>query len=157
MYVPEKTPRPDPVLPEDRYWSLLGDARDRAQTYLAQICDRRAGVTPRELLGMESLGGSLPEDGAQPADVLRMLDEAGSNATMATMGGRFFGGVIGGSLPVTIAAHSLADAWDQNACVYDLSPVSAYLRDEQMRKLKLQMQVSADGMIAALKGHQFFN
>lgn len=73
------------------------------------------------------------------------------------MGGRFFGGVIGGSLPVTIAAHWLADAWDQNACLYGFSPVSAYLRDEQMRKLKLQVQVSADGMIAALKGHQFFN
>src|ERR1700733_8063113 len=30
-------------------------------------------------------------------------------------------------------------------------------RNKQMRKLKLQMQVSADGMIAAPKGQRFFN
>jgi glutamate/tyrosine decarboxylase-like PLP-dependent enzyme len=68
-------------------------------------------------------------EGEQPEAVLRLLDEAGSPATMAVMGGRFFGGVIGGSLPVTVAAHWLADAWDQNACLYDLSPVSAYLEE----------------------------
>jgi glutamate/tyrosine decarboxylase-like PLP-dependent enzyme len=78
---------------------------------------------------MRALGGALPMEGEQPEAVLRLLDEAGSPATMAVMGGRFFGGVIGGSLPVTVAAHWLADAWDQNACLYDLSPVSAYLEE----------------------------
>jgi len=48
---------------------------------------------------------------------------------MAVMGGRFFGGVIGGSIPVTVAAHWLADAWDQNACLYEISPVAAYLEE----------------------------
>src|SRR5262249_55911455 len=38
-------------------------------------------------------------------------------------------GVIGGALPATVAAHWLADAWDQNASLYDFSPVSAYLED----------------------------
>ncbi|HEV2419601.1 MAG TPA: hypothetical protein VGX94_17535, partial [Terriglobia bacterium] len=47
-------------------------------------------------------------------------DEAGSPATVASMGGRFFGGVVGGALPVSVAAHWLADAWDQNACLFDI-------------------------------------
>jgi glutamate/tyrosine decarboxylase-like PLP-dependent enzyme len=71
----------------------------------------------------------MPADGETADTVLRLLHEVGSPATTAVMGGRFFGGVIGGSLPVTVAAHWLADAWDQNACLYELSPVSAYLEE----------------------------
>jgi glutamate/tyrosine decarboxylase-like PLP-dependent enzyme len=78
---------------------------------------------------MHQLGGSLPIEGEHQDTVLKLLDEVGSPATMAIMGGRFFGGVIGGALPVTVAAHWLADAWDQNACLSDLSPVSAYLEE----------------------------
>ena len=71
----------------------------------------------------------MPATG-EPADrVLKSLHEAGSPATMATMGGRFFGGVIGGSLPITVAAHWLADAWDQNACLFEISPISSYLEE----------------------------
>jgi glutamate/tyrosine decarboxylase-like PLP-dependent enzyme len=61
--------------------------------------------------------------------VLCLLDEVGSPATVASAGGRFFGGVVGGALPVTVAANWLAAAWDQNACLFDFSPVSAYLED----------------------------
>jgi glutamate/tyrosine decarboxylase-like PLP-dependent enzyme len=154
MYVPEKTPLSDPVPPEARYRSLLDDACDRAQTYLAHIRDRRVGVTPQELYAMQSLGGSLPEDGAPAADVLRMLDEAGSPATMATMGGRFFGGVIGGSLPVTVAVHWLADAWDQNACLYDLSPISAYLEDVVLRWMVELFRLPAGSAGALVTGTQ---
>jgi len=45
------------------------------------------------------------------------------------MGRRFFGGVIGGAFPISVGTHWLADAWDQNACLFDFSPVSAYLED----------------------------
>jgi glutamate/tyrosine decarboxylase-like PLP-dependent enzyme len=78
---------------------------------------------------MHQLGGKLPIEGDAQEAVLRLLDEVASPATMAIMGGRFFGGVIGGALPVTVAAHWLADAWDQNACLSDLSPVSAYIEE----------------------------
>src|SRR6516164_2109776 len=93
--------------PRNRYRQILEDACERAQTYLADISDRRVGVAQGELRAMEIFAGPLPEDGLPPADVLRLLDQSGSAATMATMGGRFFGGVIGGSLPVSVAAHWL--------------------------------------------------
>ncbi len=78
---------------------------------------------------MRRLGGELTEVGEDPHEVLRLLHEAGSPATTASMGGRYFGGVVGGSLPVAVAAHWLAGAWDQNACLFEISPVSAYLED----------------------------
>ena len=46
---------------------------------------------------------------------LALLDEIASPATVATSGGRYFGFVIGSSLPATLAANWLAGAWDQNA------------------------------------------
>jgi glutamate/tyrosine decarboxylase-like PLP-dependent enzyme len=113
----------------DPYASLLQLAADYAQSYLASIHDRHVGVTESARQGMSRLGGEMPVDGAAPEAVLRLLHEAGSPATMAVMGGRFFGGVIGGSIPVTVAAHWLADAWDQNACLYEISPVAAYLEE----------------------------
>lgn len=116
-------------LPRSPYEALLNQACATAQDYLASVRDRHVGVTQQALDGMLALGGAMPVAG-EPADlVLKILYEAGSPATTATMGGRFFGGVIGGSLPITVAAHWLADAWDQNACLSDISPISAYLED----------------------------
>jgi len=64
------------------------------------------------------------------------LDEIGSPATMASAGGRFFGFVIGGSLPVTVAANWLAAAWDQNAGLVITSPANAALETVALRWLK---------------------
>ena len=115
--------------PRSPFEALLNQACESAQDYLASVHDRHVGVTPQAMDGILTLGGEMPVTG-EPADsILRSLHEAGSPATMATMGGRFFGGVIGGSLPITVAAHWLADAWDQNACLSEISPISAYLEE----------------------------
>jgi glutamate/tyrosine decarboxylase-like PLP-dependent enzyme len=111
------------------YEMLLNQACASAQAYLATIHDRHVGVTERAWNGMRALGGAMPTNGEPAECILRSLDEAGSPATTAIMGGRFFGGVIGGSLPVTVAAHWIAGAWDQNACLYEISPISAYLEE----------------------------
>ena len=111
------------------YTPLLKLAAARAGRYLATIDGRRVGPTADEIAALAQLGDSLREEGRDPAAVLDLLDRVGSPATMAVMGRRFFGGVLGGSLPVTVAAHWIADAWDQNACLFELSPVTAYLEE----------------------------
>ena len=113
----------------DAYGPLLNVAAARAARYLATIETRRVGPSPADVASLTELGGALAEEGRDPEAILDLLDRAGSPATMAVMGRRFFGGVIGGSLPVTVAAHWLADAWDQNACLFELSPVAAYLEE----------------------------
>jgi glutamate/tyrosine decarboxylase-like PLP-dependent enzyme len=114
---------------EDLFQEILADAAARAHRYLQTIRERHVGVPQDALDRLSALGGALPAQGQDPKSVLKLLDEIGSPATVASTGGRFFGGVIGGALPTTVAAHWLADAWDQNACLFDLSPVSAYLED----------------------------
>jgi glutamate/tyrosine decarboxylase-like PLP-dependent enzyme len=69
----------------------------------------------------------LPENPATPESVVRLLDEIVSPATMAMAGPRFFGFVIGGSMPVTLAANWLAGAWDQTSSLYNVTPATALL------------------------------
>ena len=122
--------KPGPALSsEDPYQEILADAATRALRYLQTIRERHVGVTQEALDRLPALGGALPAQGQAPKAVLLMLDEIGSPATLASTGGRLFGGVIGGALPATVAAHWLAAAWDQNACLFDFSPVAAYLED----------------------------
>ena len=55
---------------------------------------------------------------------------------MASAGGRFFGFVTGGALPVTVVANWLATAWDQNASFVVSSPANAALEIVSLRWLK---------------------
>ena len=109
--------------------ALLQAAAQRAINYLEAIPERRVFPSPEHLGELGKLGGPLPENPENPADVLALLDRVGSPATVAITGGRYFGFVSGGALPATVAANWLAAAWDQNACLRVLSPVAAQLED----------------------------
>ncbi len=108
---------------------LLDDASARAVRYLNGLPERRVSPAPEAVANLTRLGGSLPEGPSDPAETLALLDEIGSPATVATAGGRFFGFVVGGSLPAALAANWLAAAWDQNPGFFVLSPVGALLEE----------------------------
>ena len=103
--------------------TLLDHAARCAQTYLDQVAARpvRADAGGADLRSL--LGGSLPRTGESATAVIDRLAGAGVRGTMATQGPRFFGFVVGGSVPVATAADWLVSAWDQNSAVYALSPV----------------------------------
>src|SRR5689334_21256038 len=114
---------------------LLQDASLRAIHYLNSLDERGVAPTAEALARLDTLDSPLPKEATDPATVLELLDEIGSPATLASAGPRFFGFVIGGSLPVTLAANWLAGAWDQNAYAYLSSPVAAMLEDIALRWL----------------------
>jgi glutamate/tyrosine decarboxylase-like PLP-dependent enzyme len=72
-----------------------------------------------------ALGGPLPQEPADPAEVTRELAAAAEPGLMGTPGGRFFGFVIGGTVPAALAADVLTAAWDQNAGLYATSPAAS--------------------------------
>jgi len=98
---------------------LLVDAAQRAIRYLEGLDDRGIAPPPAALSALAELDGPLPQVACAPAQTLRLLDEIASPATMASAGGRFFGFVIGGALPVALASNWLATAWDQNAALHE--------------------------------------
>jgi glutamate/tyrosine decarboxylase-like PLP-dependent enzyme len=106
---------------------LLEDAAQRAISYLETLAERRVAPTPAAVAQLATLVGPLPEQATSPEEVLSLLDEFGSPATMAMAGPRFFGFVIGGALPATVAANWLATAWDQNTGLYGPTPTTSQL------------------------------
>jgi glutamate/tyrosine decarboxylase-like PLP-dependent enzyme len=107
--------------------SLFYRAREHALEYMRSIGQRNVYPTVQALEGLEEFRRDLPEDPAAPGEILDMLHRAGSPATVAQTGGRYFGFVNGGILPAALAVKWLIDAWDQNAALYVISPVVSVL------------------------------
>jgi glutamate/tyrosine decarboxylase-like PLP-dependent enzyme len=120
-------------MPSDELDTLLQDAAKRAARYLEELPLRPVAPSARAVAGLAALDVPLPERGSDPRAVLAELDAAVSPATMATGGPRFFGFVIGGTLPVTLAASVLATAWDQNSARHDVTPGTAAVEDVALR------------------------
>ena len=114
---------------------LLETTSQRAANYLEQLDQRLVRPEAEAVAGLAAFDEPLPSDPTAPEAVLAMMDEIGSPATMAMAGPRFFGFVIGGSLPVTLAANWLASAWDQNSALYNVTPATARLEQVALRWL----------------------
>jgi glutamate/tyrosine decarboxylase-like PLP-dependent enzyme len=112
---------------------LLNLAAERASRYVREIGARRVAPSARDLAALSKLNHAFPEKSSNPREVLRTLDEIGSPCTVATTAGRYFGFVIGGALPASMAASWLANAWDQNACLRVMSPIAAELEEIVLR------------------------
>ena len=105
--------------------ALLADADQRAHAYLASVGMRRVFPDAAALTALAAFEEPLPENGQPASEGLRLLDESGSPATVASNDPRYFGFVIGAALPAAVAAERLMLAWDQCASSFDNSPVAA--------------------------------
>jgi glutamate/tyrosine decarboxylase-like PLP-dependent enzyme len=108
---------------------LLRSVTARAAAYLDGLESRSVAPSQEAVQGLARLNEPFPEQSTDAETVLALLDEVGSPATVASAGPRYFGFVVGGSLPAALAANWLAGAWDQNAGLVALSPVAAALEE----------------------------
>ena len=106
---------------------LLEETMKRANNYLESLSERNVAPSREAVARLAKLSRPFPEQGLDADAVLAELGEFCSPATMATAGPRFFGFVVGGSLPAALAANWLAGAWDQPASFYEEMPATAFL------------------------------
>jgi glutamate/tyrosine decarboxylase-like PLP-dependent enzyme len=114
---------------------LLTDAAARGIRYLEGLGERSVAPTAAAVEQLRVFDEPLPDRETDPAETLRLLDEIGSPGTMAMAGPRFYGFVIGGALPVTLAANWLAGAWDQNTGLWRPTPTTSFLEQISLRWL----------------------
>ncbi|QCO97665.1 aspartate aminotransferase family protein [Arthrobacter sp. 24S4-2] len=74
-------------------------------------------------------GGPLPDSGMPAAEIINYLAAKAEPGLMAMPSGRFFGWVIGGSLPAALAADWLVSAWDQNTFLRAATPAAAAIEE----------------------------
>jgi glutamate/tyrosine decarboxylase-like PLP-dependent enzyme len=114
---------------------LLHATTGRSLRYLESLETRRVSPSEDAVAALRAFDVPLQDESIDPELVVAQLDTIGSPATMAMAGPRFFGFVIGGSLPAALAANWLASAWDQNTGLYNSTPATAALEQVALKWL----------------------
>ena len=140
----------------DKY-NIVNSAAKHALNYLNDLQDRRVFPTKESLQNLEKLSIPLPNLSTNGEEVLDILNKIGSVNTVATNGGRYFGFVFGGTLPVSLAANWLASAWDQNAVFKVSSPISAHIEKITSNWLLCLLRLPAQSAVGFVTGTTMAN
>ena len=106
----------------DPRYEVLDDAARLAHEYIGSLPSRPVGATAGIDELRSRLARPLSDDGEDPRAVIEDLARDVEPGLVASAGPRYFGFVIGGALPVAVAADWLTSAWDQNGGGYVASP-----------------------------------
>ena len=139
------------------YEELLDRTRARALQYLSTVDERHVGTRVSRAELVEALGGPLPSGSSPPLDVIDRLAAAADPGLVATVGPRYFGFVTGGVHPAALAADWLVSAWDQNPCLYVLSPAASVIEDVAAAWVLEALRLPAHASVGFTTGAQMAN
>ncbi|MFF1882379.1 pyridoxal phosphate-dependent decarboxylase family protein [Pseudarthrobacter sp. NPDC058196] len=114
---------------DDEYAPALAAAARHTQAWLASLPSRPVGPSLHASELAAAFGGPLPDVGMPAAEVIDLLAAEAEPGLMAMPAGRFFGWVIGGTLPAALASDWLVSAWDQNAGLRYATPATAAIEE----------------------------
>ncbi len=136
---------------------LLDLTSGLAADYLDTLAERSVfpPVTHAEL--REAFAGPLPEEPSDPRLVIEALAAAADPGLVAEGGGRYFGFVIGGAVPASLAADWLTSAWDQNAGLYVGGPAAAVAEEVAGEWLLELLGLPGDASFGFVTGGQMAN
>ena len=131
----------------------LETAQYHALSFLKNL-ERCAAATVDLGTLRKRLSKPLSNAGIPPEQVITELVRDVEGGLLGSAGGRFFGWVIGGSLPAALAADWLTAAWDQNAALYACGPAAAVVEEVAAGWLKELLGLPAPASFAFTSGCQ---
>jgi len=137
--------------------AALDAAARAARRFLTSLPDRPVAPRTTAAALRASLGGPLSDAGMPAAQVIEELAQAAEPGLLASAGPRFFGFVIGGSLPVAVAADWLTAAWDQNAGLYAAGPAASVVEEVAAGWLLDLLGLPPDAGVGFVTGCQMAN
>ncbi|MDP9027947.1 MAG: aminotransferase class V-fold PLP-dependent enzyme [Actinomycetota bacterium] len=114
-----------PPAAEDSYRDALSRAEGHVLDWLGSVNERHVGPTATVEELTDAFGGPLQDGPTDPGAVIDELARTAEPGLMAMPSGRFFGWVIGGTLPAALGADWMVSAWDQNAAMRLATPATA--------------------------------
>ena len=96
----------------------------------------------------------MTDEGVLAEQVVDELIADVEGGILGFAGGRFFGWVVGGSLPAALAADWLTAAWDQNAVLYASGPAAAVVEEVAGAWLKEILRLPQHASFAFVSGCQ---
>jgi glutamate/tyrosine decarboxylase-like PLP-dependent enzyme len=135
----------------------LGEAFERATTYLDGLPERPVGPRATAADLRHALGGPLPQQPTDPQEVIAHLAKSVEDGLLPSGSGRFFGFVFGGATPAALAADWLTTAWDQNAGLYAAAPAAAVVEEVAASWLVELFGLPASTSVGFVTGAQMAN
>ncbi|MCA9672124.1 MAG: GNAT family N-acetyltransferase [Myxococcales bacterium] len=132
--------------------ALLADGARYASEYACTLDQRAVFPGDADVAALAGFDEALPEGPCDARSALAALHHVAAPATVASTGGRYFGFVIGGAMPATIAASWMATAWDQNAGLEVCSPAAAHLEEVVERWLLEILGLPARSAVGLVSG-----
>ena len=111
--------------PAERYGDALERAHAHATEWLRSVSTRPTGPVRNADEMLADFSMPLQDDPMDATTVVNELARLAEPGLMAMPSGRFFGWVIGGTLPASLGADWLVSAWDQNAAMRFATPATA--------------------------------
>ncbi|MGB0715742.1 MAG: pyridoxal phosphate-dependent decarboxylase family protein [Phycisphaerae bacterium] len=137
--------------------SLLLKTAKLANDYLQSVGERPVAMNPDRAELQTAFDHPLPDHGEATEAIIESLHNNADPGIVASTGGRYFGFVIGASLPVSVAADWLVSAWDQNAGFYVLSPAAAVIEEVTGKWIKGLLGLPAEAAVGFVTGCQMAN
>jgi len=136
--------------------AALERAYRHAEAWLGSLDDRPVPPTIDTDEVVRRLG-DLPDGPTPAAEVVDLLAQACEPGLVAIPSGRFFGMVIGGTLPAALGADWLTSAWDQNTGLRALTPAAAAVEEVAGRWLLDLLGLPGESAVGFVTGATMAN
>ncbi len=136
---------------------LLGRASAHAVEFLRELPERHVGARATRDQLREALACPLSETGEDAGSVIDLLAGQAGRGAVASAGPRYFGFVIGGSLPVALATDWMTAAWDQNPGIFVTSPLASVVEEIAREWLLEVLDLPRESSVGFVTGGQMAN